>query len=276
MSASGKTHYEALEVPPDAPSDDIRHAFRQAIARYHPDKVQHLGREFQQLAAERSAELTEAYRTLMDPEKRAEYDRQLALERDRLQAVSTPAPGAGEPVRYEPSPAPAAPGVERPPDPPPPTVGFDAERANRDALIGRAALARLRHAFAAEFGKFDEPDVTGFDVACSVKPKLFSRSAAPLFVGRFVSRLDSAAVGQAFTAAARAGAKAPNGVCVFLLGAQIGSRSDLAETLADYRKRRSPTAVFLVPIDVRDWQAVLLSDAPPAARALVQRLQTGK
>jgi hypothetical protein len=276
MPASGKTHYEALDVAPDASADDIRHAFRQAIARYHPDKVQHLGKEFQPLAAERSAELTEAYRTLMDPDKRAEYDRLLALDRDRLQAVSPPAPAVEEPVHHEPSHAAPTPGVERPSDPPTPVVGFDAERANRDALIGRAALARVRNAFVAEFGKFEEPDVPGFNVTCSVKPKLFSRSTAPLFVGRFVPRLDTAAVAQAFTAAARAGAKAPNGVCVLLLGAQIGSRFDLAETLADYRKRRSPTAVFLVPIDVRNWQALLPPDAPPAARAVVQRLQTGK
>ncbi|MBI1873605.1 MAG: J domain-containing protein [Acidobacteria bacterium] len=234
----GKTHYEALEVAHDASSDDIRHAFRQAIARYHPDKVQHLGKEFQQLAAERSAELTEAYRTLMDPDKRSEYDRTLASERDRLQAATMPAPSVEEPGSHGSSPGPPPPTVERSPDPPTPVIGFDAERANRDALIGRAALARLRHAFVAEFGKFDEPDAAGFDVSCSVKAKLFSRSAAPLFVGRFVPRLDGAAVAQTFTAA--------------------------------------PTAVFLVPIDVRDWQALLLPDAPPAARAVVQRLQAGK
>ena len=35
-----------------ASADEIKRAFRQQIARYHPDKVQHLGKEFQALAAD--------------------------------------------------------------------------------------------------------------------------------------------------------------------------------------------------------------------------------
>ena len=35
----------------DAPADEIKKAFRREIARYHPDKVQHLGQEFQEMAA---------------------------------------------------------------------------------------------------------------------------------------------------------------------------------------------------------------------------------
>ena len=48
--------YELLGVARDASSEDIKKAFRQQIARYHPDKVQHLGKEFQEMAAERAAE----------------------------------------------------------------------------------------------------------------------------------------------------------------------------------------------------------------------------
>src|SRR5881392_868722 len=66
-----------LSVAPDAPADEIKKAFRREIARYHPDKVQHLGPEFQEIAAGRAAELTEAYRVLMDETLRAEYDERL-------------------------------------------------------------------------------------------------------------------------------------------------------------------------------------------------------
>src|SRR5260370_40652052 len=72
-----KNCYDRLSVASDAPPDEIRKAFRREIARYHPDKVQHLGREFQDMAAGIAADLTEAYRILMDPGLRAKYDADL-------------------------------------------------------------------------------------------------------------------------------------------------------------------------------------------------------
>src|SRR5436309_1808899 len=70
-----KDYYALLEIAPTASADEVKRAFRSQIARYHPDKVQHLGKEFQAMAAERAAELTEAYRILSDDTRRAEYDR---------------------------------------------------------------------------------------------------------------------------------------------------------------------------------------------------------
>src|SRR5260221_6541511 len=63
-----------LSVGSDAPPDEIKKAFRREIARYHPDKVQHLGPEFQEMASGIAADLTEAYRILMDPALRAKYN----------------------------------------------------------------------------------------------------------------------------------------------------------------------------------------------------------
>ena len=62
-----KTHYELLGLEPTADADAIKKAFRREIARYHPDKVIHLGAEFQEMAATRASELTVAYKTLTDP-----------------------------------------------------------------------------------------------------------------------------------------------------------------------------------------------------------------
>ena len=45
-----KDYYGLLEIPPASSADDIKKAFRAQIAKYHPDKVQHLGKEFQQMA----------------------------------------------------------------------------------------------------------------------------------------------------------------------------------------------------------------------------------
>src|SRR6478672_1057563 len=97
-----------LSLPPDAPSDEIKKAFRREIARYHPDKVQHLGQEFQEMAAGIAADLTEAYRILMDPTLRAKYDENLGGGAAADPAVrSTPRP----PEYQEPQPQ----------APPPPT-----------------------------------------------------------------------------------------------------------------------------------------------------------
>ena len=49
------SYYEMLDVVPTAPADEIKRAFRREIAKYHPDKVQHLGREFQEIAAAKAA-----------------------------------------------------------------------------------------------------------------------------------------------------------------------------------------------------------------------------
>ena len=87
------TYYELLGVALTASSDEIRSAFRREIARYHPDKVQHLGNEFQSIAAIRSAELTQAYKTLTDGTLRADYDARVSAS-----AVSQPRPSAPAPV----------------------------------------------------------------------------------------------------------------------------------------------------------------------------------
>ena len=49
-----KNYYQLLEIAPAAPADEVKRAFRLQIARYHPDKVQHLGAEFQAMAAGRA------------------------------------------------------------------------------------------------------------------------------------------------------------------------------------------------------------------------------
>ncbi|HVZ20262.1 MAG TPA: DnaJ domain-containing protein, partial [Vicinamibacterales bacterium] len=90
-----KTHYELLAIDAAAPPDEIKKAFRREIAKYHPDKVQHLGREFQEMAAGLAADLTEAYRVLMDPALRAKYDDELRAPQARP-AAAPPRPPAPE------------------------------------------------------------------------------------------------------------------------------------------------------------------------------------
>jgi curved DNA-binding protein CbpA len=64
-----KNYYEILEVSYTASPDEIKKAFRLKAIKYHPDK--HFGDTF---FAEKFIEVREAYDTLSDPNKKAEYD----------------------------------------------------------------------------------------------------------------------------------------------------------------------------------------------------------
>lgn len=58
--------YAVLGVSPGAGPEEIRAAFRQASQAYHPDKVAHLGPEFQELAQKKFIEIQRAYEILRE------------------------------------------------------------------------------------------------------------------------------------------------------------------------------------------------------------------
>src|SRR4051795_174187 len=147
-----------LSVARDAPADEIKKAFRREIARYHPDKVQHLGREFQEMASGIAADLTEAYRILMDPELRARYDEDLGGGG----AASAPSAASRQAPGPDTRPAAAAAPVSEP-APPPPRVRQDAS-AGID-FVRKASLSRLRDAIDDVLGGAEPLAVPGFDIA---------------------------------------------------------------------------------------------------------------
>jgi uncharacterized membrane protein YkvA (DUF1232 family) len=59
-----KDPYQILGVSRNASQQEIKSAFRKQAQRYHPDRVSHLGEEFQQLAKEKFQEIQEAYEIL--------------------------------------------------------------------------------------------------------------------------------------------------------------------------------------------------------------------
>jgi len=59
-----KTPYSILGISEGASPDEIRRAYLELAARYHPDKVSHLGMEFRELAEQRFKEIQAAYATL--------------------------------------------------------------------------------------------------------------------------------------------------------------------------------------------------------------------
>lgn len=57
--------YQILGVSPDASLELIRSRYRELLLRYHPDRVQHLGKEFQDLADRRTKEINAAFAALL-------------------------------------------------------------------------------------------------------------------------------------------------------------------------------------------------------------------
>ena len=75
-------YYEILQISPSAEPETIHRVYRLLAQRAHPDNAQ-TGNEVQFRI------LTEAYRVLSDPEKRAEYDvSHASLRQERWRLLS--------------------------------------------------------------------------------------------------------------------------------------------------------------------------------------------
>jgi hypothetical protein len=266
-----KTYYDLLEIPPTSSSDEVKRAFRLQIARYHPDKVQHLGKEFQSMAAERAAELTEAYRILSDEGRRAEYDRSIGAGGGQAAAPRTAATApADAPPAYVPPPP-------RPDDEPPSSTSkqFTQERARRDEFVRKATVSRVRQALDAIGGDYDETQAGGFDIACVPKSKMFGRSKNPRLLGRFVPTLDRDAIADAWTQASKWADSKKDDVCVLLMGTSLAPAAELAGEIANQRRKSRGAKLTLIPVDASVWQAHMPLDAPDIAKSLIARLKSG-
>jgi hypothetical protein len=255
------TYYDLLEVPRGAAGDEIKRAFRREIAKYHPDKVQHLGREFQDMAAAKAAELTQAYKTLTDASQRAAYDAQLGdavvAPASAWPRVAVPTPEAADPPAL-------------------PTQAFAQERAGAVDLVRRAAVMRLRQALQAEFSGFEAPLVPGFEVGCVPPTSFWKRKHAPRVLGRYVPVVDGAAVSEAWGLASRMKRDEQRDLCVFVMGPVVAPPNELAAAISRERRKPMPAGgvLVLIPVNTLNWQAHVPMDAPPVVKSLLARLQS--
>jgi len=264
-----KTHYELLGLDQTADADAIKKAFRREIARYHPDKVIHLGAEFQDMAATRAAELTVAYKTLSDPALREEYDSSIAA------GMPPHIPQTPRPAPQEEAPAAAPPPEYHTPLPPSGSRGrFASERADRDVILKRAIAGRVLGIVETLYGKIDTPTVRGFDLAMVplAKPR-FLGSHPPRVLVKVVGTADGAAITEAYGAASRARlhvGKSP--IVVLLFARTIATQQELSKgNEANARGRKapdSPDEVAVVVVDTADWSCRL----PPGCSTAVHKL----
>ena len=272
-----KTHYEILGLEPTADADAIKKAFRTQIARYHPDKVIHLGNEFQEMAATRAAELTVAYKTLSDPALRAEYDEDIASNQPpRIQA---PAPEPASQPQDEASPF-KPPTIDeiKTPIPRGNPGRFASERADRDAILRRAITARVHATVETLYGKVETPAVRGFDLAIVPTSKTgFFGTPPPRVLVQVVGLADNAAITEAWNAASRARVhtgKSP--VVVLLFSRRIAPASELSKAWdATARQRKAPDApeeTTVVVVDVADWSCRLPPNPSSAARKVADHI----
>ena len=242
------THYELLGIDSTASVDEIRRAFRREIAKYHPDKVQHLGHEFQDIAATRSAELTQAYKTLTDEGLRADYDATVQAD--------APYRDLNASAHVESATA--------------------AVRTGVSDLVRKAAVVRFRQALQAEFGFCEEALTDGFEMVCAPSKARFWSALPPRVYVRFVPYVDGAAVGEGLTMVSRALDKdRDRGQCLFLIGPHVAPAPELALMIVKERRKSAAAglSVTIVPVNARTWSAYVPSDAPSAVRSLVSRLR---
>ena len=267
-----KTYYDLLGVAPTAAAEEVKSAFRREIARYHPDKVQHLGPEFQEIAATRAAELTEAYRILMDPASRATYDASVLGG-----APAAAASPAGSPH------AAAPPAQERRADPQPREPHHVPEslretRASVSIFVRKAIINRMGDAMAALAATPERTADGAFDAVFLMRPKrgLFRKTESPVRVAvKVVDHVDGTAVETAWPLAV----KLPTSdavPCVLLCGTGLAAPRELAAAIAEQRRKaRQAVPPLVIPVDTRDWDALLPPDTPIPVRKLLERLKLG-
>ena len=217
------------------------------------------------MAADRAAELTEAYRILSDAGRRAEYDR--ARRRGRRRDAAGAAPH-----RPPPSTARRAAGrrrrrrrrrAGRRAEPRRAVHGRSARR--RDEFVARRRSAGCGRRSTAVGGGYDEIAAARASTwRCVPKSKLFGRSKNPRAARRASCRsVDREAVADAWTQAREMGRRrqATRSACC-CWARRWRRRASWPAAIAEQRRKSRGAKLTLIPVDARDWDAHMPLDAP--------------
>ena len=151
-----------------------------------------------------------------------------------------------------------------------------ADRAPSD-FVRKAGASRLRDAVAAISGAVPS-SAAGFDVAYDIKGKagLFKKASQRVrLLVKFVGQVDAEAIAGAWPDALRASSPDHLRVLLLLGAAGMAPTRDLAAAVAEQRRKTRGAAPVVVPVDVRDWEALFPPDTPDVVRVIMQRLREG-
>jgi DnaJ-class molecular chaperone len=79
-------HYLTMLLCPGATADEVRTQWKKLASELHPDKLAGKSEKIVRHATDRFAELSGAYACLSDPKKRAAFDFERAVGKDRCPA----------------------------------------------------------------------------------------------------------------------------------------------------------------------------------------------
>ena len=252
------TNAEALlGITLPASADEVKKAYRRQIARYHPDKVHHLGEEFQVMAAEKSAQLTDIYHQLLES------------------GGCDPSAETTAIVSDEATPPPAAPST---PDAPSGRVHrmstWQAVAAGCPSLILSAATDRMIQCIRWTMPRAEEFTIAGFSLACRTRVdwrgRIWQRRPSEGVLLR--TPADAPATGR--RTRVRDLLPGVDGTVVLFdltLDARAGDRRETADHQAPVL--RAEADVFAVSIDAMTWKARVPPNAPEMAHQILARLR---
>ena len=91
--AHAQSHYQVLDVAPDAPMSELKNAYYNLARKYHPDRFRHVEGSLIAQIESAFARITQAYDTLRDQRLRSSYDSKLDAQA-RSARVARAAPKA--------------------------------------------------------------------------------------------------------------------------------------------------------------------------------------
>ena len=261
-----KNYYELLgdRRRPRPGDDDQARVPAARLPAIIPDKVQHLGQEFQAMAAARAAELTEAYRILMDEGARQTL-RRGARQRARAAPGVGPVAGAarasGRGARRRAAPRPPLPAGTR----------------HHGRFRAQGAICRLREAVAAVSKARPPAAVPGIRRRLLAEDEggLFRKADPPAtLLAKYVVHVDRAAVEAAWPAAASGAARRHR-----VPAAPRRRHRPAAGTVRNGGRPEAPDAGN--PTDPRargreGLEALVPPETPAAVRTILQRLRAGE
>ena len=141
----------------------------------------------------------------------------------------------------------------------------------------RATLSKVKDAVGSVLEAQSTP-AAGFDAAFVIKPKkgLFRKPEPGVrLLVKVVPCVDADAVAEIWQPALKA--TLPETIpTLLLMGSSVASAKELATAVTEQRRRARGAGPVLVPVDVRDWEALFPPETPAAVRSVIQRLRSGE